>query len=238
MKDIAIVAITKKHGEIIKNDLLNYFKDFNVAINIYTTDEINNLDILHEKCIFVVNIDIFEKVKLKAKENSEIIINRLTIKKENLKKLIDIPKKSKVLIVNLNFRNCMEVISTLYSCGFKDYEYVPYYNTYEDYDHDIKIAITPNEIDMVPESIETVINVGERVCSVSSILEAANALNIKDFSQNEKTKIMLRNIEATDFNIETILGEKDDLKMQILKEKQFQVADQPMKIYGYCSKCQ
>ena len=30
----------------------------------------------------------------------------------------------------------------------------------------------------------------------------------------------------------------DDLKMQILKEKQFQVADQPMKIYGYCSKCQ
>lgn len=80
MNDIAIVAVTRKYGEIIKNDLLKYFKEFDIDINIYTADEINKLDMLHEKCIFVVNIDIFEKVKLKTKENSEIVINRLTFK--------------------------------------------------------------------------------------------------------------------------------------------------------------
>lgn len=29
----------------------------------------------------------------------------------------------------------------------------------------------------------------------------------------------------------------EDLKIQIFKDKEFQVADKPMKIYGYCSKC-
>lgn len=214
MNDIAIVSLTKKYCEFIKNDLMNYFKEFAV-INTYTTEDINNMDMLHEKCILIVNIDIFEKVKIKTSDNSEIIVNKLTIKKENLKKIVEIPKKSKVLIVNINFRNCMEVISTLYSCGFKDYEYVPYYKTYEDYDHEIKYAITPNELELVPEGMENVINIGQRVCNVSSILEIANSLKINDFSQIPKIKSMLRNIEATDFSIETILGEKDDLKMQI-----------------------
>ncbi|MDD4103267.1 MAG: sigma 54-interacting transcriptional regulator, partial [Kiritimatiellae bacterium] len=213
MKDIAIISIHKEHGEIIKKDLLNYFIDDNLEINIYTADEIKKLDILHEKCILVVNIDVFEKVKLITKEMSKVVINRLTVKKENLIKLYDIPKKSKVLIANINFRNCMEVISCLYSSGFKEYEYIPYYNTLEDYDHDIKYAITANEMNMVPTDIERVIDIGERVCSPSSIIEIANALNIKDFPQNEKTRIMLRNIE--DSSIETILGEKYDLKIQI-----------------------
>jgi len=29
----------------------------------------------------------------------------------------------------------------------------------------------------------------------------------------------------------------EDLKMQVLKDKGFQVADRPMKIYGYCNRC-
>lgn len=29
----------------------------------------------------------------------------------------------------------------------------------------------------------------------------------------------------------------EDMKMKILKDKDFQVADKPMKIYGYCSRC-
>lgn len=215
MKDIAIITIHKDHGEIIKHNLLHYFMDYNVEINIYTTDEIKKLDILHEKCILVVNIDVFEKVKLITKESSKIVINRLTVKKENFKKLYDIPKKSKVLIVNINFRNCMEVISCLYSSGFKEYEYIPYYNALEDYDHDIKFAITANEMGMVPADIERVIDIGERICSASSIIEVANALNIKDFPQNKKIRIMLRNIEDKGSSIETILGEKDDLKNQI-----------------------
>lgn len=214
MKDIAIISIHEEHGESIKNDLLNYFKDYNVVINIYTTDEIKKLDILNEKCILVVNIDVFEKVKLITKESSKIVINRLTIKKENLRKLTDIPKKSKVLVANINFRNCMEVISNLYSSGFKEYEYIPYYNVHEDYDYDIKFAITTNEMDMVPKDIERVIDLDERICSVSSIIEVANALDIKDFPQNEKTRAML-STESEDFGIEAILGEKDGLKMQI-----------------------
>lgn len=214
MNDIAIVSILKRHSEFIKCDLLNYFKDYAV-INAYSIDEINYIDTLYEKCILISTFEIFEKVKKKATENSEIIISKLTIKKENLQRIVEIPKKSKVLVVNINFRNCMEVISILYSCGFKDYEYVPYFNKNEDYDHDIKVAITPNELQMVPEGIERVINIGDRVSNLSVILEIANALKINDFSQNQNVKNLLHNIDATDFSIETILGEKDDLKMQI-----------------------
>jgi transcriptional regulator with PAS, ATPase and Fis domain len=214
LNDIAFIAIKRSYGEYVKNDLMKYFNNY-AKINSYTVEEINDVETLHEKCILISSFDIFQKVKNKASGNSEIIVNKLTIKKENLKKIVGIPKNSKVLIANISFRQCMEVISLLYACGYKDYEYIPYYNVYEVFDPDIKYAITPGETDMVPKSITNIIDIGERVCSVSSILEIAHTLKLRNFSQDISVKKLLRNIEATDFSIETILGEKEDLKVQI-----------------------
>lgn len=214
MDEIAVVSVQKSHSEFVKNDLKKYFNDYAI-INSYTIQEVSDIETFHERCIVISTFDIFQKVRNKAGRNSAIITNKLTVKKENLKKIVDIPKKSKVLVVNIGFRHCMEIISLLYACGYKDYEYVPYYNIYEDYDHDIKIAITPNEVDMVPKGINHIVNIGERVCNVSTILEIAHALKLNNFTQNYNIKNLLRNIEATDFSIETILGEKDDLKVQI-----------------------
>lgn len=211
---IAVVSNQKSHSLFIKDDLNKYFKDY-AEINSYTIDEIDNIDTFHEKCIVISTFDIFQKVKNKASGNSEIIISKLTIQKENLKKLVYIPKKSKVLVVNINFRHCMEVISLLYAYGYRDYEYIPYYNIHDDYDRDIEIAITPNEESMVPKGIGKVINIGERVCNVSFILEVAHALKLNNFTENFHIKNLLHNIETTHFGIETILGEKDDLKAQI-----------------------
>lgn len=214
MNTIAIVSNIKSHSEFVKSDLLQYFKDY-ATINTYAVSEIDDIEVLNEKCIVISTFNIFQKVKNKAGANSEIVINKLTIKKKNLNELADIPKKSKVLVVNINFILCMEVISLLYAFGYKDYEYIPFYEGLEDYDRNAKIAITPNEAHLVPKGIDRIFNIGDRVCTLQAILEIADALKIDNFTENENIKNLLQNKEKTDYSITSILGEKNDLKAQI-----------------------
>lgn len=214
MTSIAIVSNQKSHSDFVKKDLSRYFKDY-ATINSYSVSEIKDIKILNEKCIIISSFNIFQKVKEKASVNSEIVINKLTAEKKYLKKLDAIPKKSKVLVVNVTFVLCMEVISTLYAYGYKDYQFIPYHNLNDDYDANIEFAVTPNEKHLIPKGIKHVIDIGDRVCSFSVILEIANALKINNFTEDEKIKKILYDMETTDNNIASILGEKNDLKIQV-----------------------
>lgn len=214
MNDIAIVSVQKSHGDFLKNDLEKYFKNY-AKISSYTVDDIDLIDKLEEKCIIITTFDIFQKVRNKVNKDSEIIMSKLTIRKENVNKISQIPKNSKVLVININYRLCMEVISLLFACGYKDYEFIPYYDILEECNPDIEIAITPNELDIIPKGIKKIVNIGERVCNVSFILEIAHILKLNNFTNDAYINKLLHNIEAADFSIETLLGEKDDLNIQI-----------------------
>lgn len=214
MSKIAVVSRTKRYADHLKNDLSVYFNDYSSIVS-YSLDEINDIRQISEKCIVISEFAIFQKVKEKVGLDSDIVVTQLSVKKDTLQELDRIPPGTKVMVVNLDYRLCMEVISSLYAHGYKDFEFTPYFDLTKDYDPEIEIAITPGELRRVPKEILRTIDIGERGYSASCILEIAHILKIPNFTHNSRINACLRSVEAGDSNVKAILGEKDDLNNQV-----------------------
>lgn len=210
MREVAVVANDIGYSKILKEDLSTYFADY-VRLNTYSLNDVDNMECLHEKYIVLSSFTIFQKVKSKIVNEAKLTIINLSLNKNNLEKLKQLPKKAKALLVNIDYRSCMQVITMLFSLGFQELDLIPYYNYDEDYDHDIKIAITPGEVQMVPKGITTVIDLGQRVISFSSIIELATLLDVGKVLEAEKTLEAKKNIADTNTSIEKIIGDNTNL---------------------------
>lgn len=235
MKTIAVIANEREYAEFLRDNLNNYFKKY-VQINTYSMEDIQNIDYIKEKYVIISAFTIFQKVKNKVTENSELVIASLTLTKEGIEKLKKLPKGTRALLVNLDYRLCMLVITTLYRLGFRDLELVPYYGGMTEYDKTISIAITPDETELVPKEIEKVINIGERVIDLNCIIEIADKLGVKNILDNEEALQAVKKTAPSNLGIERMLGEKDDLTERInvlvrMMDQGIIIADIAGKIY-------
>lgn len=235
MKTIAVIANERVYAEFLKNSLNNYFKKY-VQINTYSIEDIENIDYIKEKYVIISAFTIFQKVKNKVTEHSELVIASLTLTKEGIKKLKKLPKGTKALLVNLDYRLCMLVITTLYRLGFRDLELIPYYKGMNEYDKTITIAITPDETQLVPKEIEKVINIGQRVIDLNCIIEIADKLGVKNILDNKEALHAVKEIAPSNLGIERMLGEKDNLTERInvlvrMMDQGIIIADIAGKIY-------
>lgn len=210
LEEIAVVANDIGYSKILREDLNTYFKDY-VKLNTYSLNDVDNMEYLHEKYIVLSSFTIFQKVKAKILKEAKMMIINLALNKYNLEKLNQIPRNSKALLVNIDYRSCMQVITMLFSLGFQELDLVPYYNYGEEYDDDIRIAITPGEAQLVPKGIATVIDLGQRMISFGSIIELASLLGIEKVLETERTLEAKKSIADTNTSIEKIIGENTNL---------------------------
>lgn len=100
---------------------------------------------------------------------------------ENAKKLMELPRGTKVLLVDYSYNTCMKVISALYEIGIKHIDFFPcYFGMAEDDIPAYDIAATPGLLSYVPAGVETVIDIGWTVVDSSTVMEIAVKLNIFD----------------------------------------------------------
>ncbi|EET87777.1 putative sigma54 specific transcriptional regulator [Clostridium carboxidivorans P7] len=144
------------------------------------------------------------------KEN--IIVIERTLKGSEIYKIFTLPKNTKVLVVNDDRETTMEMASSLHHIGVNDLELIPYEEdkNYED----IKIAITPDEEEYVPDYINTIINVGNRHIDMSTFLKIMNKFNIEDKNVSERL------IKYSDNLINLNAGIKDSYKELFVKKEE------------------
>lgn len=236
MEEIAIVANEKDYAQYLKKNLDIYFKKYS-KIYCYDLEELKTMDYIKEKYVVIPSFSKFEQVRKKTRKDSELIIADLTLNKKYMDRLLKLPKGTRALLVNIHHRSCMEVITMIYSAGFKDLELMPFHIG-NSYDESIKVAITPGENDLIPDGITTVIDIGQRVIDMNTIIEIADKLNINVddvFSSNEAT-LAKNNIIPTNYSMEKVLGDNEDLTERInvlikLMDQGILITDTKGKIY-------
>lgn len=213
MKKIAVIANNRDYAEHIAASLEVYFRK-QVRFQCYNTAEIEAGDGLQEDYVILSAFTIFQQVKKKVKADAKILIIDLTLSKHTLKELHKIPKNTRALLVNIDYRCCMEVITMIYNCGFKSLELVPYYPGC-DYDPSIRIAITPGELTLVPQGMSTVIDLKQRLIDINSIYRIAQAIGVEDPLESDEAKAAAD--LAVNFNpqMDRLLGENSSLSGQI-----------------------
>ena len=95
-----------------------------------------------------------------------------------LEKIIQIPPHERVYLVNDDKYSTLAIISQLEECGITQYDFVPFYPGCKDTESDIQFAITAGEPQLVPSRIPNVLDIGNRIIDISTILQLCEYFNI------------------------------------------------------------
>lgn len=174
----SIAVITNSDSRVAKHihdNLKKIFIDEIDINNYYVTTLDSGVKIEEDLVVLMIKemgVGIINQVKNK---NAMITIQR-TVREEYLYDIYTIPDEVEVLVVNDAYETTLETISLLYQLGLKNIKLIPFKKG-TDYSH-IKIAITPDEVAYVPKHIEKIINIGQRVIDMTSLVQIINRLDM------------------------------------------------------------
>jgi len=192
LKKILIITFGKSTSKALAKqafELLGKFVEISHSI-MYDVKDVDSYDLL----IFSSPLT-YKYIYQRYDFSSDFVICTRLIDHKNLAKLIDIEPGKEILMVNDGESSTLEAIEQLQELGLDHIKYVPFYpgcnmQNYKKY----KFAITPGEEDLVPKSVEEVINIGSRIISIKSIFEIVGKLELTDYFQEQLTTSYIKDI--------------------------------------------
>ncbi len=183
-KRVAVVATEKAYADFLMAHIAKYMQEYADFVS-YSLCQVEEMEVIEEEFVLLSAFNIFQQVRQKIASHSEIIVLSLSLTKEQIETLKQIPGGTRALLVNFDNRSCIHTITCMYEAGVRDLELTPYYGE-GSYDHSIKVAITPNEAQLVPRSITQVYDVGESAVDMNSLYHIADKLGVyEEFSARE-----------------------------------------------------
>ena len=186
MKSVAIVtdhatksSKTSSVAHILKTNLEEVFSD-HIIINNYHIDELTLDKMINDDIVIAMASSRAMKIRKYVKHPNNIIVAQRTFLKSNVNQLFSIPKNTDVLVVNDDIETVLNSVSSLYDIGVKHLNLIPY-EFGKEY-HNIDVAVSPSEPEIIPKNIKTFIDIGHRVLDITTMLLIINMLNINDKS--------------------------------------------------------
>ena len=183
MKKIALIYRNRENMEAIyhlEEEVESIFGKY-ADIENYYANELTEKDRIKADVYVLVDRSVLANLRTHTASFKNIVILTRSISKDNLKKIMEIPKNEDVLIVNDALERTIETASMLYELGIGHLNFIVYNPEEDDGRYNgIKYAIVPNEPQMVPGYIENVINVGYRKIGFDTMVRIKNSLNIED----------------------------------------------------------
>lgn len=163
--------------------------------------------------IVIPSVTIFEAVKKYLLNDGEIIIAQRTLTKNSFDKIKRLSEGVKGILVNVSAEMALETISLIYQLGARHIELSPYHPGMKEIPN-VDIAITPGESKYVPENITNVIDLGDRVLDISTIMDIAVKLGINHNNLKNKISKYFKEIVPISYGLEKILGKSNRLESQ------------------------
>lgn len=184
MKKITIITILENVAKFYKRQIE---EAFNQKLNIETIWFKNNVieKTIQSDVVLISSPYILEYVKNYLDEDCDILFPNMTISQEGKKILDTIPKNTTALLVNNSNLSTVSTISLLYQIGYKHINFIPYYPNCK-INQKYNIAITPNEVDLVPDYVDTIYNIGDKIFDITTLADIASKLEIDKYLNNYK----------------------------------------------------
>ena len=165
--------------QFIKNNLEEIFGDRLLVENCFLAD-LNDQKKLEADAFLAIDERVFQRAKEYVDNfHSVIKINR-TIEQHVLKRLLDIPAGTNVLIVNDSYSTAVDTINGFFEMGISHINMIAYDRKLAHtgiYDH-LTVAVTPAERQFVPAHIKEIIDIGYRKISFDTMFRLMKSLNL------------------------------------------------------------
>ncbi|WP_223595628.1 sigma 54-interacting transcriptional regulator [Neobacillus bataviensis] len=178
------------------------------------------------------------------------IVAKRDINMANCRELINLPPGQKILVVNDTKKTIEEAVASLRET-ISEHEYFPY-NPDENIPDDIDYILTPGEIDLLPDGLTNVINIGDRILDIETFIEFAELLGIDyqpqmvkrymkslvslsleyegmDYTKGNRMKD-IRNVSR--YTFDDVIAESTSMVKTVQLAKEFAKTSFPVFIYG------
>ncbi|MGX4601558.1 sigma-54 interaction domain-containing protein [Faecalimicrobium sp. JNUCC 81] len=205
-KKVCIVTYDKEAALFYEKILSNLFGD-TIELDTMWVGEKQRFDKVNHDLYVVTTCsfrgDVIAKSKL-SKQNDTVIIER-TIAKESLEKLKSVPDGTKALVVNITPRMSIETIAHLTDLGINQIKFIPY-DSSDDYLPNYDIVITPGETRYTNNFNKEIIDIGDRVLSINTIVEIALKLNLESYLEMENFKKYFQSLPRSNYSIDHLFN--------------------------------
>lgn len=197
---VAVVTMHEKAAQTLKNQLNHLLGNY-ITITEHSVEKGIGSKIACDICLTPAE-DLEQEVIRHIRSKTRILPVRRTISKHALQRILDLPSGTKVLLVNTSLHFVEETLRMILREGANELAYFLYYPGCSIDYSDIHIAITPNELGLVPEGIEEIINIGDRLIDLYTLLELTTTLGIfnaevQDVLMKYSTRLIQSGIPAS-----------------------------------------
>lgn len=182
MKKVAIIYRNQDNSDAIdhmKKNLTRVFEDY-IYVENYFLDGLAKDEIIEADAYLVSNENMLYPLKKHISNFYKVILINRSINKKYLSAILEIEKDTDVLVVNDSYESTIQTTYTFYELGISHVNFIPYDKELSKTDiyKNISIAVTPNEEDLVPSHIRTVINIGYREISFDTMFKLMHKLDL------------------------------------------------------------
>jgi transcriptional regulator with PAS, ATPase and Fis domain len=185
MKRIALITDGRNSqlGDVLSGDLRDMFTG-RAEIRSYFFENLKPDEVVDADVILVTTQSKALDMQSHVTEARRILVVQRTMRESDAYRIFAIPPGTRVLVVNNLPETTMEMVALMQQIQANHLQFIPY-EPGTDYS-DIHIAITPGERNLVPASITTVIDIGQRRIDISTFIEIINRLRIVDHSLDQR----------------------------------------------------
>lgn len=225
MKSIVVIACSKNTSQRCREQL---YEILGGHVNIANYYRENLPTRIYANLVVFASEHAFQEGRPCLVRGTAYLIARRAINYDRVEEILHLPAGTNVLLVNDYPSTAEDVIASLQMLGFDYLNYYPYAPGMID-PGVAEVAITPGETELVPPSIEEVINIESRQIDITSVVEILLKLNMMseyaDFLSAKYVRDMIETIKDNfHYKNETIKlkNEKSRLEKSAKKAKTLQ----------------
>ncbi|MFC4618941.1 sigma 54-interacting transcriptional regulator [Camelliibacillus cellulosilyticus] len=245
MMTIAVIGYERTTIKAIMDQLyeIRLHEDFNLQA--LTVNDLPEIKLDKNTLVVATSKIVHFMTKPYLHAETRVIVAKRAINYGNIRDLLELPERTDVLLVSNMKDPALDTIQLLQDTGIR-LNFTPFYPG-ADVDPAIKIAVTPGDLDHIPQTIEKVINIGIRLLDISTIIEIYNYFNMTDSSYNRlsarffnslisltsqlsneiyKTKMLRNSLEGIAHNVdEAVVLYTEDGQIEFINEKAVKLLD-------------
>ena len=226
-KEIAVISLDTLAGQFYAQQVRDLFGD-RVSVDAYSVRDESVTHMVRRYALYMISTDAFDTVgdlHQYVPIDGEMMEIQVTFRWSVIRQLQALPAGKRALFVNLSQKMCREAVTRLNQLGVNQLVMDLYHPgapvpDMSRYDY----VITPMESRYVPEGAREIIDIGQRVCTSSTMIEAALRLGFEDLLESEAFKQYQESVATNTYSFDRIfsrglrLESQFDMLMEILDE--------------------
>lgn len=175
MRKLHIIARQKAYLNTISNQLLEIFGD-SITLSSTTVQDMTK-DLVQKNDIVVLSKEVLIGITRPFIPGTcPVILAKREVNIVATKKLLSLPKKQQILIINDTPEHAVETVNSLRNIFF-EHEYSAY-DSINSIEPTTDWIVTPGEVELVPKGFTNVIDIGPRIVDFNTVLEISSYLDM------------------------------------------------------------